>query len=175
MQRLWLSLAMFGLFLIEGTIMKWIIPVVWQGQVSVSTHFTLVVVLFISIFVNRHLALAYGLAFGLLHDVVYYGPTMIGTYSFAMGISGYLAGLVTLRSRGNILSSMFMITFGNVLFEGIVCGLYRLFQVNKLPLDWLFFHQMLPSILINLLFALLVYVPLRKWLEDIALRNVREE
>lgn len=175
MQRLWLSLAMFGLFLLEGTIMKWIIPVVWQGQVIVATHFTLVVVLFISMYVNRHLALIYGLSFGLLHDVVYYGQTMIGTYSFAVGVSGYLAGLVSLRSRGNIVSSMFVIMVGNALFEGIICGLYRLFQVSRLPLDWLFFHQMLPSILINLLFALLVYVPLRKWLEDIALRSVREE
>ena len=29
----------------------------------------------------------------MLHDIVYYGE-MIGTYSFAMGVSAYLVGLV---------------------------------------------------------------------------------
>lgn len=157
---------LFGIFVMEGSVMKWIIPAVWQERVIVSTHFALIVVLFISLYVNRHLALIYGLVFGLLHDIVYYGPTMIGTYSFAMGLVGYLTGLFSLRSRGNILSSMAMITMGAFLFEAILYGLYRLFQVTRVTPQWAFSHEMLPSVLINLLFALLVYVPLRKWLED---------
>lgn len=172
----WLLLGMLvGLFLLEGTVVKWIIPVVWQENIAVSTHFTLIVILFIALYVNRHVALTYGLGIGLLHDVVYYGPTMIGTYSFAMGVVGYLVGLVAPRARLNILYSMIVITLGNFLFEAIIYGLYRLFQVTKDTTQWMFFHIMLPSVLINLLFALLIYVPLRKWLEELAAKEVQED
>ncbi|MDF2927305.1 MAG: mreD [Paenibacillaceae bacterium] len=163
------------LFLLEGTVLKWVIPSVWQENISVSTHFTLIVILFIALYVNRHLALAYGLGFGLLHDVVYYGPAMIGTYSFAMAVVAYLAGLAANRSRPNILYSMFIIIAGNFIFEAIIYSLYRLFQVTRDTPQWMFFHIMLPSVLINLLFALLIYVPLRKWLEDLAAQSVKED
>lgn len=174
--RQWtLTLMLFLLFMMEGTVLKWIIPTVWQSTVNVSTHFTLIVVLFIGLYTSRHWALAYGLGFGLLHDVVYYGPTMIGTYSFAMGVLGYISGLVSARSRPNIVYSMFVITSGNFLFEAIIYGLYRLFQITRDTPQWMFLHIMLPSVLINLLFALLVYVPLRKWLEEMASLAVKED
>lgn len=175
MRQWMLSLLLVSLFLLEGTVLKWIVPSVWQGNVAVSTHFTLIVVLFSGLYLNRHLALAYGLLIGLLYDIVYYGPTMIGTYSFAMGIIGYLAGLVSFRSRSSMVYSMFVITVGNFLFEAIIYGLYRLFQITRDTPQWMFFHIMLPSVLINLLFALLVYVPLRKWLEDMAAQTVKED
>jgi rod shape-determining protein MreD len=176
MMKRWLLFSLLaGLFLLEGTVLKWVIPTVWQGNVAVSTHFSLVVILFVGLFYNRHLSLFYGLGIGLLHDIVYYGPTMIGTYSFSMGVVGYLAGLASTRSRPNILYSMFVVTMSNFLFEAIIYGLYRLFQVTRDTPQWMFFHIMLPSVLINLLFALLVYVPLRKWLEEMASQTVKEE
>ncbi|WP_438444324.1 rod shape-determining protein MreD [Gorillibacterium sp. sgz5001074] len=175
MRHWMLTFLLLILFVLEGTVLKWIIPSVWQGNVAVSTHFTLIVVLFFGLFVNRHQALAYGLGFGMLHDVVYYGPTMIGTYSFAMGVVGYLSGLISLRTRSGMLYSMFVITLGNFMFEAIIYGLYRLFQITRDTPQWMFFHIMLPSVLINLLFALLVYVPLRKWLELMASQTVKED
>lgn len=172
----WLLLPLLiAVFVLEGTVLKWIIPAVWQGNVAVSTHFTLVIILFVALYDNRHHALLYGLGLGLLHDVTYYGATMIGTYSFTMGLIGYLAGLLGGRAKPNILYSMFVITLGNFLFEGTVYGLYRLFQVTRDTPQWMFFHIMLPSVLINLLFALLIYVPLRKWLEDMAAKTPKED
>jgi rod shape-determining protein MreD len=37
-----------------------------------------------------------------------------------------------------------------------------------MPFDYALMHQMLPSLLLNLAFALLIYVPVRKYLERIA-------
>ncbi|MNI99973.1 hypothetical protein D3C73_1591980 [compost metagenome] len=71
--------------------------------------------------------------------------------------------------------SMIVVTLGNFLFEAIIYGLYRLFQVTRDTTQWAFFHIMLPSVLINLLFALLIYVPLRKWLEELAAKEVQED
>ncbi|TDF97638.1 rod shape-determining protein MreD [Paenibacillus piri] len=166
MKRNWLWLILTVLFILEGTLLQWIIPSVWQSKVYVAPHFILVIVLYIGLYVNRHTALVYGLIFGILQDIIYYSP-MLGPISFAMGLSGYLAGLTNRRLYSNIVVSMLVIALGNLLFESIIFGLYRLFQITHLDLQWVFFHQMLPSMLINLLFALVVYVPVRRLFESI--------
>jgi rod shape-determining protein MreD len=166
LRRNWLWLILTGLFILEGTLLQWIIPGVWQSKVYVAPHFILVIVLYIGLYVNRHSALMYGLIFGLLQDIMYYSP-MLGPISFAMGLTGYLAGLTHRRIYSNIVVSMIVIAFGNLFFDFIIYGLYRLFQITHLNLQWVFFHQILPSMLINLLFALLVYVPVRKLFESI--------
>lgn len=175
MKRGLLFAVILGVFILEGTLLKWITPAVWQGNVAVSTNFTMVIVIFIGLYLNRYYALLYGLGFGLLHDIVYYGPTMIGTYAFAMGLIGYFSGILTTRPRVNIFYSMFMITTSNFLFQALIYTLYRLFQITRDNPEWVFFHVMLPSVLINLLFALLVYVPLRKWLENMANNVIKED
>jgi rod shape-determining protein MreD len=166
MPRSRLTLLLFIAFLLEGTILKWIIPPDWQTHVMVTPHPVLILLIFIGISFNRYWSLAYGLSFGMLHDIVYYGP-MIGTYSFAMGLVGYLIGLFASRLHANILTGMFWVVSGNLLFEWIVYGIYRVFQVTNISVQWAFLHVMLPSILINLLLALLMYLPMRKWLEAV--------
>jgi rod shape-determining protein MreD len=164
--RNWLWLIILALFILEGTLLQWLIPVMWQSKVYVAPHFILVIVIYIGLYVNRHTALIYGLIFGLLQDFMYYSP-MLGPISFAMGLTGYLAGLLHRRLHSNIVVSMLVIGFGNLFFDCMIYGLYRLFQINHLNLQWVFFYQMLPSMLINLLFALLVYIPVRKLFESI--------
>ncbi|WP_240414374.1 rod shape-determining protein MreD [Paenibacillus periandrae] len=163
--RKWLWLILLALFILEGTILQWIIPSVWQSKIYVAPHFIVVIVIYIGLYVNRHTALVYGLIFGLLQDFIYYSP-MLGPISFAMGLTGYLAGLMHRRLHSNIIVSMLVMALGNLFFDSIIYGLYRLFQINHLDLQWVFFHQMLPTMLINLLFALMVYVPVRKLFES---------
>ncbi|MBE1443471.1 rod shape-determining protein MreD [Paenibacillus sp. OAS669] len=165
MARKWLWVILTALLILEGTLFQWLIPGVWQSRVFVAPHFMLVIVLYIGLYVNRHTALWYGLIFGFLQDLLYYSP-MLGPISFAMGLTGYLAGLTHRRLYSNIIVSMLVIALGNLFYEAIVYGLYRLFQTMHLDLQWAFFHQMLPSTLFNLLFALIVYVPVRKLFES---------
>ncbi|MBP1995917.1 rod shape-determining protein MreD [Paenibacillus eucommiae] len=162
---LWVML--FFVFILEGTIISWILPASWQTtHLFIAPHFTLVLIIFIGLFVHRHTALIYGLIFGLLHDFIYYG-NMLGIYSFAMGLVGYLAGLVQRRQPNLVFYNLLIIGLGQLLFEFINYGLNRLFSIMETDLQFAFFYYMLPSVLLNLLFALLVYVPLRKLLERI--------
>lgn len=170
--RKWLWLILLSLFILEGTLFQWMIPSVWQSRIYVAPHFILVIVIYIGLYLNRHTALIYGLVFGLLQDFIYYSP-MLGPISFAMGLTGYLAGLMHRRLHSNIIVSMMVMAAGNLFFDSIIYGLYRLFQINHLDLQWVFFHQMLPSMLINLLFALIVYVPVRKLFES--MQNVKSD
>ncbi|MCC2684984.1 MAG: rod shape-determining protein MreD [Paenibacillaceae bacterium] len=163
-RRSWITLLLFALFLLEGTVLPWLTPSDWQEKALVSPHLVLVAILYTSLYTNRHLALAYGIGFGLLQDFAYYGP-MIGTNSFAMGLSAYMIGLLMRRTPIRIVMSLFGIAWGVFGYECIRYGLYRLFQLTSVPFEWSLLHEMLPSLLIDLLFALAVYVPARKWLE----------
>jgi rod shape-determining protein MreD len=168
---LWLS--MLGIFILEGSLLQWFIPEAWQSAVHVAPHFILILVLYIGLYKNRHTALVYGLAFGLLQDLIYYSP-MLGPQSFSMGLTGYLAGLAHRRIHNSIVVSIIVIASCHLLYDLLVFGLYRLFRVTHLDLQWMFFHQMLPSMLINLLFALAIYVPVRNYFEKTAEPEERE-
>ncbi|MDD9269862.1 rod shape-determining protein MreD [Paenibacillus sp. GCM10023248] len=164
MTRHLLWLILLGLFVLQGTIMVWLIPSSWQASVHVTPHFTLVFIMFIGLFHHRHSALIYGLIFGLLNDFNYYGA-MLGVYSFGMGLTGYLAGLAQRRQPNLIFYNLLITGVGLLVFELINYGINRLFKLIDIDLQFALTHYMLPSVLFNLLFALICYVPIRKLLE----------
>lgn len=150
------------LFIVEGGLVPWLIPADWK--VDIAPHFVLIGVMYIAIFLNRHTALVYGIFFGLLQDVVYYGH-MLGPHLFSMGLIGYLAGFGVRRSYISIGSVMTTIMAGNFLYSVLIYGIYQLFKVVQLPFSWVLTHQILPGIIIQLLFALLIYIPARHFFE----------
>ena len=164
MTRHLLWLILLGLFILQGTLLVWLIPFSMAILVYVTPHLTLVFILFIGLFHHRHTALIYGLLFGLLHDFNYYG-SMLGVYSFGMGLTGYLAGLAQRRQPNLIFYNLLITGVGLLLFEFINYGINRLFKLIDIDLKFALTHYMLPSVLFNLLIALICYVPIRKLLE----------
>ncbi|WP_010270855.1 rod shape-determining protein MreD [Paenibacillus senegalensis] len=161
-----LTLLLLLLFVLEGSVIKWLLPLSWQEQVMISPHLTLVAIMLISIYDSRRIGLLYGLCFGLLHDIVYYGP-MIGPYCLGMGIVSYLCGVPKFRYGIGLFISLFLIAAGNLLFEWILYGIYQVTQVRPLDMHWAFLHLMLPSLFMNALFALILYVPMRRLLDKL--------
>ncbi|SDD24092.1 rod shape-determining protein MreD [Paenibacillus sp. UNCCL117] len=171
-KKLWLLLAL--LFLLEPTLLPWILPLGWQTNVEVNPHFVLVLVLYIGLYVRRHVALAYGLLFGFLYDFLLFTP-MLGPTSFAMGVAGYAAGLMQGRMYSSIVMSMLVIGSGHLFYDSILYGIHRLFRVTNVSFEWIFLHQILPSMLINLLFALAIYVPVRRMFESLPGKSAEKE
>lgn len=160
-------IILFGLLLLQSSVMPWLLPAAWQGATRVDPHLMLTVVLYIGIHVGRHPALAYGIGFGLLHDFLFYG-NMIGVYSFGMGLTGYLAGLTQRLARPSMLFNLVVVGIGQFLFDAINFALNRLFKTTADSFDYSLTHHMLPSLLFNVAIALLIYVPIRKLLERVA-------
>jgi len=166
MRRSLLVIVMLLIFLIEGTWMNWLIPADWQSRILVAPHLVLIVILFIGIYWNRHNGLLFGLGFGFLHDIVFYGP-MLGTFCLGYGLAGYAAGLFPFRNERNVLTTLFIVAAGNFGFEWLIYGIYRLMDVIHTSPEWSFLHHILPSIAANLLVAIVFYVPLRKLMERV--------
>ncbi|MDP4095662.1 rod shape-determining protein MreD [Paenibacillus sp. P96] len=167
-----LILLLFVLFIMEDTVLPWLIPDAWQLRFSPNLVF--VVILFVAVYYSRHAALVLGLVFGLLHDVVFYG-SMIGAYSFAMGLSAYVMGLVFYSPRALMPVMMSVVLLGSLLLDSTIFGIYNLFQLNHQTFDWALVEYMVPDLFLHFVFALIIYVPVRKQLERLEKRAKKEE
>ncbi|AQR77604.1 rod shape-determining protein MreD [Paenibacillus larvae] len=161
---LWMILL--GVMILEGSLVHWLIPSAWQKQVFVSPNILLIVIMYIGLYRHRHSALVHGIIFGLLHDLLYYG-NMIGVYAFGFGLVGYLVGLVSRRKPPLMATSLLLIATGELLFELSNYGLNYLFNITHVDFRYVLTHIVLPSVLFNLLIALLLYIPMRKLFEYI--------
>jgi rod shape-determining protein MreD len=161
-RRQWIVLILFVLLLLEGTLVPWLIPSGWSTRIA--PHFVLVTVLFAGVYMNRYYGLFLGLLFGMLHDVIYYGH-MIGVYSFGTGLLGYLAGLAFQKKPANMVLMMLVTAVGLYAFDSLVFTIYWITKVIQITYEWALLHYILPSLFVNQLFALAVYVPIRKLLE----------
>ncbi|GAB6929357.1 hypothetical protein JCM10914A_33400 [Paenibacillus sp. JCM 10914] len=166
-----LILLLFLLFILQGTVFFWLTPS--SLQLQIYPNFVLVMLFFVSIYYHRHTALVLGLVFGMLHDIVYYGE-MIGMYSFAMGLSAYLMGLVFKSPRAPLPMMMTIVILGSLLFDSTLFGVYKVFRLSSSSYNWALLHHMLPNILVHFAFALAVYVPVRKQIE-LVMKNQRRK
>lgn len=160
-----LILLLFLLFILQGTIGFWLTPSSLQGEIN--PNFVFVAILFATMYHHRHTGLVLGLVFGMLHDVVFYGE-MIGTYSFAMGVSAYVMGLIFKTPRAPLPVMMTVVILGSLLLDSMLFGIYKLFRINPDSYNWALLNNMLPNLLIHFAFALIIYVPLRKQFELLA-------
>ncbi|GGD54609.1 rod shape-determining protein MreD [Paenibacillus nasutitermitis] len=168
-QRIILVMLLF--FFSEGTLFYWLLPDNLVGRVV--PHFVLAFVLLAGMYRGRHSALLLGFFFGLLHDIAFYGR-IIGLDSFTFALVGYLCGLLLEGRRSTLLMALTMIAFFTFLYETIIHYIYRVFKLTTLSYEWAIFHHILPSLFLQLLFALLMYVPARRWFEG-SLKKKKED
>ncbi|MCR8846251.1 rod shape-determining protein MreD [Paenibacillus sp. SC116] len=171
MNRNWMILFLLILFFIEGSVVPHLIPDGWYGRIAVQ--FVFVVVLFHGVYAHRHTALLMGLGFGLLHDIVYYGQ-IIGPHSFTMGFLGYLAGYVFNVRHKTMVMMLFVVLIGSFLYQTIIFGIYTLFSLSHFTYQQALLDYIIPSMFVQLIFALIVYVPLRKWFDMIQGNNKKD-
>lgn len=173
-QRNVIVFTLLALFLLETTIFQWLIPLNWRGHMHITPHFLLIIIVLTSIYVNRHFALALGLIIGFLQDVLYYGH-MLGPHTFALGLTGYLAGLIFWRANVGFIYAVFIVMLGCFFYDMIIYAIYRLFNVVEQAFSWAFMYNILPSLLFNLFLALLIYFPFRYMLERLSSKRKEEE
>ncbi|MFC4809003.1 rod shape-determining protein MreD [Paenibacillus sp. GCM10023250] len=154
--------VMLLFFLTEGTLFYWLVPDDMVGRIV--PHFTLAFVLFAALYRGRHSALLLGLSFGLLQDLAFYGR-ILGVHSFSMGLVGYLTGLLIERKRSTLLMALSMIGLSTLVYDTVVYFVYKVFRLTDQTYEWALSQHIIPSLFLQLLFALALYVPARRWFE----------
>jgi len=149
------------LLLIQTSVLPWIIPYEWHDRLLPNLPFLMTV--YVALFSGRHRGFLFGLCFGLLEDSLFYGH-LLGAYGFGMGLLGYLIGLSAERRPRLLGSTMLAIGFGSFALDSIVFWVYKLFQVTELTYGFALYWEIVPTLLLQLILALLLYMPVRRWL-----------
>lgn len=159
------------LIILENSVVPWLVPPAWSERLL--PHLSFIMTMFVAGFSGRHRAFLFGLGFGLLLDMQYYGY-LIGPYGFGMGLLGYLAGLIMERRTFTLGSFMWILMVAGLLLETIVYLIYRLFSLTILPYGFAMYWQAAPTVLLEMLIALILYFPTRRYLVNPSLSSADE-
>ncbi|MNE33793.1 rod shape-determining protein MreD [compost metagenome] len=159
---------MLLLFLIEGAVMPWIIPAGLGSRIV--PHFVFVMVVFAALYSGRHRALFLGVGFGLLQEIVYFGH-LIGAHTFIMGLIGYFTGMLMQRQRATIMMAISIIGMACIVYDSAVFFIYKVFRITSGSYAGALLDYILPSMFLQLVFALACYVPIRRLFEAQAKEN----
>lgn len=154
---------MLLVFVVEGAIMPWVIPDGYGGRVI--PHFNFVIVIYSALYGNRHQSLLLGAGFGLLQDIVYYGH-LIGGHLFIMGLIGYYTGVLLERKRVTVLMAITVIGFACILYDTSLFFIYKVFRITDAHYAWALLNHILPSLFLQLAFALVFYNSIRRMFES---------
>ncbi|WP_027092682.1 rod shape-determining protein MreD [Cohnella thermotolerans] len=152
-------LLTLALVLIQTSIVPWLVPYQWSDRLLPNLAFIMTV--YVALFGGRHAAFLFGLGFGLLEDLLFYGHLM-GSYGFGMALLGYLIGLVSERRPRTLAYTLLAIGVGSYLLDTIVYLVYRLFQLTDVTYGFAVYWQILPTLLLQLIIALVLYLPVRR-------------
>jgi rod shape-determining protein MreD len=160
------------LFMLETTVVPWLIPEPMYGRIA--PHFVFVAALYAGLYAGRHAALFMGFIFGLLQDIVFYGH-LLGVHTLLMGAIAYLTGFLLEGKRIPMLAALAVIGLGCFLYDSAAYGIYRVFRVTHETFEFVLLHSIAPSLFLQIGFALAVYVPARRLLEAKAKKSTDEE
>lgn len=173
-QRGLTPLILLIVFLLEGTVVQWLIPESLETRLTLVPNLVLILIIYIGTQVGRHQALYFGLIFGLLKDIVFYGP-VIGIYTFSTALVGYLSGLVFKLFHHSFFLSILTVALGDFAYELSVYGLYRLLHLTSVTFYTALYTQFIPTVILNFLLAILLYVPTTKWISSWIVDREEEE
>lgn len=155
-------LLMLAIFVLEGSLVPWLIPSSYSDRIF--SHFIFVIVIFSALYGSRYQALFLGMSFGLLQDIIYYGH-VIGPHFFFMGLLGYLVGIILERKKTTLLLAISVVGFACLAYDSALYFVYYIFRITNATYPWSLIHYILPSLFLQLAFTLCAYVPLRKMFE----------
>lgn len=158
---------LFFLFLLEGTVFQLINTDYYGSSISVFPRFVLISLIFISIFIEKRSALLLGLLIGLLYDIVF--GRVIGVYMIGMAGIGYFGGWLIQYFHPTFSLYLFIEWIGHFAFEFYLYGMLRLFHLVQIPIDWAFSHMIIPTVMLNLLFAVFIFPFSKRWVENTGL------
>lgn len=158
------SFILFIFLLVEGTIFQVFVPDAWGLPFTIVPRLVLTGVVFIGIYLGKNTGLVYGLIFGLLYDIIY--TDMIGVYTLTMGLMGFIAGIAAGYFHQTILFTGVMIFILTTINESLAYGFYELFNLSNMSMSDFFLRELIPTVLFNWIFALIIHVPMRNLLKE---------
>lgn len=166
MRQLKLFLFLLVVFLFQGTVYTYLPVERAMEDVQVVPCFLLVSLLLIAFFIGGGIALRYAILFGFLVDLVY--TPIIGAYAFSLALTVYLVHSFSRLFNKNLATVLMLVLIGVVLLQLFVYGIYTIISLIDQPFMDMLQRRLPATVMLNGVFTLIVYYPLRKFLRDLA-------
>ncbi|APH04232.1 rod shape-determining protein MreD [Bacillus weihaiensis] len=162
MRRFLLPFLVFFAFISESTFAHLVqFPFATEDHLFVP-RFVLIVVIFITVYLNRTQGMLFGFFFGLLHDIVYI--EVVGIYLFPYAMIAYLISKAMKVIHGHVLIVLLLIVLAISVLEFYVYGVNLATGVTSMKAYDFTMYRLLPTLALNTLVALLFVFPFRGFL-----------
>lgn len=165
MRRFLLPLLFILFFIAESIFVELLPGDIFDGKYIIVPRFLMIGLVFLIVYGPKKYWLFYAFIFGLLFDVVY--TEIIGIYLFIFPIVCYLTSKMMKILQTNIIIVSFVALVGVALLE---LGSYEMnFLIHQTDMEFSSYIslRLLPTLLLNLIFIVIVAYPLKKHFEKI--------
>ncbi|WP_087971805.1 rod shape-determining protein MreD [Oceanobacillus rekensis] len=158
MKRLFFPLILFLLTILEGAALELLPSNLVMGNLMIVPHWVFAFLVYMAIFYDKdytYYSIGYALLFGLLIDVVYTG--VLGVYMFSYGLAIYIVHGLKKILQGNFYVVVLLGTVGVLLADLFIYLIYTSVGIVDMVFQDYTLGRMLPTILSNIVFILLLY------------------
>lgn len=171
MRKAFLPIIISLCFLFESIFVELLPTELFKSSSILVPHFLMVAIIFVTVYISQKHGIMYGFIFGILFDIVY--TEIIGIYLFMFPLVAYITSWIMRILQTNIILVSFVAILGVGFLE---LGVYEMnFLIGRTNMDFASFMdiRLVPTLILNLIFIILVSYPLRKYLDLYAeaLRN----
>ncbi|MEJ9280497.1 rod shape-determining protein MreD [Ureibacillus thermosphaericus] len=148
-------------------------PIEWNGEIIyLVPRFLILYLIFISIYYSRKRAVTYGLFFGLLYDVFYID--IIGLYTVLYPLVCYTAGWSVKYIHQHLSITTILSVVLVALMELILFYFFHFIHFTTLPFKEFLLIRLIPSILANLLYLIMLGWAFKYLIDARVLQKARE-
>ena len=171
MRKAFLPIIISLCFLFESVFVEMLPAEIFKSSSIFVPHFLMVAIIFVTVYISKKHGIMYGFIFGILFDIVY--TEIIGIYLFMFPLVAYITSWIMRILQTNIILVSFVAILGVGFLE---LGVYEMnFLIGRTDMVFASFMdiRLVPTLILNLIFIILVSYPLRKYLDLYAeaLRN----
>lgn len=158
MKKFLIPAVLFIIVVLEGVALNLLPASIVLGNAYIIPHWALAVLLYCALFYdheNTYYSVLYAAIFGLLIDVVY--TSVLGVYMFSYTLVIFLIHSLKGRFHGNFYVTMLLGIFSIALADLIIHFIYLTAGLTDIVWNGYLLQRMLPTVLLNLVFLILLY------------------
>lgn len=158
MRRVYIVITLFILLALEGVALDFLPQSMLNSQSLIVSHWVFVFMIYIALYFDTektYHGVTMAAIFGLLIDIVY--TDILGVYMFAYFVSIYIIFLLGRTIRINLPGSILLGVIGITMADAIIYLIYSFINVTQLRIEEYAYYRLLPTILANVIFLIILY------------------
>lgn len=174
MSRVYLVVILFVLLALEGVALDFLPTGIVKSDSIIVSHWVFVFTFYIALYFDTdktYNGVIFAAIFGLLIDIVY--TNILGVYMFAYFVSIYLVFIMGRSIRVNLLGAILLGIVGLTIVDSIIYFIYYFIGVTYISLGDYAYYRLLPTVLANIVFLIMLYPLLYKRLAHWQERQLR--